>query len=58
MGLLGASGKETHSELLIQRETQTWTFKSDERPVLSLNRNFSAPIKLKWSVYHMQIFYI
>lgn len=59
MGLLNPQGKETHSELLILNEkTKTWTFKSEARPVLSLNRNFSAPIKLKWSLPHGDLLHL
>jgi aminopeptidase N len=59
MGLLNSQGKETHSELLILNEkSKTWTFKSDDRPVLSLNRNFSAPVKLKWSLPHADLLHL
>lgn len=51
-GLIDADGKEvsTHNQVLHLKETtQTWTFTNlTTRPVISLNRDFSAPVKLKW----------
>lgn len=60
-GLIDASGKEitpraegvaiaADQVLHLKEKTQTWTFKAlTARPVVSLNREFSAPIKLKWN---------
>ncbi|MCM2354232.1 MAG: aminopeptidase N [Pseudobdellovibrio sp.] len=52
-GLIDASGKEIseHNQVLhLKEKTQTWTFKGlTSRPVVSLNREFSAPVKLKWN---------
>ena len=61
-GLLDSSGKEMklsssdmtvnsdgHSLLELKKDRQTFTFKHiQEAPVLSLNRQFSSPIILKW----------
>jgi aminopeptidase N len=59
MGLLDSKGSEMHSELLILKEkTQTWTFSVNEKPVLSLNRDFSAPIKLKANVTHADLLHL
>jgi len=53
MGLINEKGQEInhHNQTLhLKQSEQTWTFTAiDSKPVLSLNRNFSAPIKLKWS---------
>jgi aminopeptidase N len=47
MGLLDAAGKETHAETLILDEAEkTFAFSAEQRPVPSLFRNFSAPVKL------------
>lgn len=52
-GLIDQTGKElaAHNQVLHLKETaQTWTFKGlTSRPVVSLNREFSAPVKLKWT---------
>lgn len=52
MGLIDQNGSELteHNLILNLKESeQTWVFKNiKNRPILSLNRNFSAPIKLKW----------
>ncbi len=59
MGLLDSKGIEIHSELLIFKEkTQTWTFPCIEKPVLSLNRDFSAPIKLKATVTNADLLHL
>ncbi len=59
MGLLDSKGAEIHSELLILKEkTQTWTFSVTEKPVLSLNRDFSAPIKLKATVTNADLLHL
>ncbi len=51
MGLLDKNGKELHSGTLEMREANEEFIFTDlkEKPVLSLNRNFSAPIKLEMS---------
>ncbi len=47
MGLLDEAGKEIHAEtLILDAAEKTFTFAADERPVPSLFRNFSAPVKL------------
>lgn len=52
-GLIDSSGKEieAHNQVLnLKEQTQTFTFKGlATRPVVSLNRDFSAPVKLKWN---------
>jgi aminopeptidase N len=61
IGLIDSRGNEmklecpeitTNSEgqklIHLKRQQQTFVFKTKERPVLSLNRNFSAPIHLDW----------
>lgn len=52
MGLIDQNGKElsVHNQVLhLKEKTQTWTFINiPNKPVLSLNREFSAPVKLKW----------
>lgn len=52
-GLIDQSGKElsAHNQVLnLKESTQVWTFTGiDTRPVVSLNREFSAPVKLKWN---------
>jgi aminopeptidase N len=59
MGLLDSKGTEIHSELLILKEkTQTWNFPCAEKPVLSLNRDFSAPIKLKANVSNTDLLHL
>lgn len=49
IGLLDSSGDEKHAELLILTQNeQTFNFSNfSEKPVLSINRNFTAPITLK-----------
>src|SRR5690606_15664298 len=49
MGLIGRDGKELESKMLeMKEEKQVFTFTGlKEKPVLSINRNFSAPIKLE-----------
>ncbi len=49
IGLVGKDGNDLHSEVLsFTEETQTFNFTNiAENPVISLNRGFSAPIKLK-----------
>jgi len=47
MGLLDKDGKEIHAEtLILDSAEKSFTFAADERPVPSLFRNFSAPVKL------------
>jgi aminopeptidase N len=47
MGLLDKDGREIHAEtLILDAAEKTFTFAADERPVPSLFRNFSAPVKL------------
>ncbi|MFN3455415.1 MAG: aminopeptidase N, partial [Pseudobdellovibrio sp.] len=52
MGLILPNGSELkeHNQVLhLKEKSQTWVFKSiNEKPILSLNRDFSAPVKLKW----------
>ena len=52
-GLIDQAGKElsAHNQVLHLKETsQTWKFEGiTSHPVVSLNRDFSAPVKLKWS---------
>ncbi|WP_135080290.1 aminopeptidase N [Terasakiella sp. SH-1] len=49
IGLVGADGQDLVAEVLSLKEAeQTFTFENiKEQPVVSLNRDFSAPIKLK-----------
>ncbi|MDV7340022.1 aminopeptidase N [Terasakiella sp. A23] len=49
IGLVGKDGSDLYSEVLSLNEaSQTFTFNNiTEEPVISLNRGFSAPIKLK-----------
>ncbi|WP_417790493.1 aminopeptidase N [Terasakiella pusilla] len=49
IGLVGQDGKDLHSEVLSLKEAkQTFIFEGiAEEPVVSLNRGFSAPIRLK-----------
>ncbi len=59
MGLIDKTGIEIHSELLIFKEkTQTFNFKVSEKPILSLNRDFSAPIKLKSQTSHSDLLHL
>lgn len=53
-GLIDSTGKELQAGLhLLKEKTETLEFKNlKSKPTLSLNRSFSAPIKLKWSVPH------
>jgi len=47
MRLLTKANDQVEKLLELTQETQTWTFDNiAERPVLSINRNFSAPINL------------
>lgn len=47
MRLLTKANDQAEQLLELTQETQTWTFENiAERPVLSINRNFSAPINL------------
>lgn len=49
MRLLTAQNDQTEILLELTGESQTWTFgEIASRPVLSINRNFSAPIKLEF----------
>lgn len=52
-GLIDQSGKElsAHNQVLnLKESTQVWTFTGiATRSVVSLNREFSAPVKLKWN---------
>ncbi len=48
--LLTPADDQVEQLLELKAEKQTWTFDNiNERPVLSLNRNFSAPIRLDFS---------
>jgi aminopeptidase N len=59
MGLIDPNGTEIHNELLILKEkTQTYSFKANEKPVVSLNRDFSAPVKLKATVAHADLLHL
>lgn len=62
MGLIDSSGKEIHKFNQILHLTdhqQTWKFTDlNEKPVLSLNREFSAPIKMKWSRPHSDLLHL
>lgn len=51
-GLLDQSGKEIQSGLLIFKDkTQKFIFDNlKSKPILSLNREFSAPVKLDWQI--------
>ena len=50
MRLLAAANDNEEQLLELTEAKQTWTFENiDERPVLSINRNFSAPINLDFS---------
>ena len=50
MRLLAAANDHEEQLLELTEAKQTWTFENiDERPVLSINRNFSAPINLDFS---------
>jgi aminopeptidase N len=43
----------------LKQETQTFVFNEvDEKPVLSLNREFSAPIKLNWNASQAEILHL
>ena len=47
MRLITKSNDQVEQLLELTQASQSWTFDNiDERPVLSINRNFSAPIKL------------
>lgn len=47
MGLLDTQGDEILAQtLLLNQKEQTWIFQCPTRPVLSINRGFSAPITL------------
>ena len=47
MRLITKANDQAEQLLELTQETQTWTFDNiEERPVLSINRNFSAPINL------------
>lgn len=59
MGLLNDAGTEFHSEILLFKEkTQTWSWNCSAKPVLSLNRDFSAPVKLKWNRPHTELLHL
>jgi len=49
LGLIGPDGNDIATELLIFKDAQqTWTFSGlQAKPVLSINRGFSAPIRLE-----------
>ena len=48
MGLLDKDGREILAQtLLFNQKEQTWTFNCNTRPVLSINRGFSAPVSLQ-----------
>ncbi len=49
IGLLDEKGQDIHAEVLsLTQAEQTFTFENiAQKPVVSLNRNFSAPVKLK-----------
>lgn len=45
IALLDESGKEIESKtLIISKESEEFVFKADKKPVLSINRDFSAPV--------------
>ena len=59
MGLIDFSGKEIHSEtLILNQKTQTYSFKVSAKPVLSLNRDFSAPVKLESIVSNSDLLHL
>ena len=62
MGFIAADGKEIaeHNQVLhLKEKTQTWTFKGfKNKPVLSLNRDFSAPVKLKWQRTNAELLHL
>jgi len=53
IGFIDQTGKELtkHNQILnLKESSQTWVFTDiQQKPTLSLNRNFSSPIKLKWN---------
>jgi aminopeptidase N len=54
MALLDESGKEIEAKtLIVSKESEEFVFKTDKKPILSINRDFSAPIivELKESNY-------
>ena len=47
MGLLDNQGRELFSQtLLFEQKEQSWRFPCENRPILSINRGFSAPVTL------------
>lgn len=50
MALLDESGKEIlQKTLIVSKERETFVFKTQKKPVLSINRDFSAPIIIEQS---------
>lgn len=48
IALLDKNGKEVRNEtLIVSKESQQFTYKLDSKPILSINRDFSAPIIIK-----------
>lgn len=48
LGLLDSAGKITEEKLEIKNLSETFTFKAPEKPILSLNRTFSAPVQIEY----------
>lgn len=61
-GLLSPEGKEyptAESMIVLNERSQKWTFKNiPQKPILSLNREFTSPIKLKWNVPHSDLIHL
>ncbi|TKI68957.1 aminopeptidase N [Sulfurimonas crateris] len=50
MALLDESGKEIEAKtLIVSKESEEFTFKVEKKPVLSINRDFSAPVIVEQS---------
>ena len=48
IGMLDANGKVTEENLELKKLSETFTFKAPTKPILSLNRTFSAPVQIEY----------
>lgn len=61
-GLLSPEGKEyqtPESMIILKERSQKWTYKNiPQKPILSINREFTSPIKLKSNVSHADLIHL
>ncbi len=60
IGLLNSKGEDMHAEVLhVRKESEEFTFKNiEEKPVLSFNRGFTAPVRVNADFSLSELFFL